>query len=47
MKPDRMTFDETFRAIRGGDIGVIIAFTIECAIMASPFLIIIGAWMSS
>lgn len=42
-----MTFGETFRAIRDGDIGVIAAFTIECLIMASPIIILYGAWIYS
>lgn len=39
-----MTFDDTFRAIRQGDLGVIIAFTLECLIMASGPALLIGAW---
>jgi len=39
-----MTWDETFRAIKGGDIGCIIALTIECAIMLSPVALFYGAW---
>lgn len=47
MSVDTMTFGETFRAIRDGDIGVIIAFSIECLIMASPLIIVYGAWVCS
>lgn len=46
MKTDTMTFGETFAAIRQGDVGCIKAFALECAIMASPFVIIIGAWLA-
>ncbi len=42
IEPLTMTWDEAFRAIRGGDRGVIIALGIECLIMASP-LFLIGA----
>lgn len=41
---DTMTWDETFAAIRGGDIGCIIAFSIECLIMASPVVLVVGAY---
>lgn len=45
MEFDRpMTFGETWMAIKGGDIGVICAFALECAIMLSPLLIVVGAW---
>ena len=47
MSNDTMTFGETFRAIRDGDIDIIIAFSIECLIMASPVIILYGAWVYS
>jgi hypothetical protein len=42
-----MTFGETFRAIRGGDVGCTIAFAIECLIMASPLAIVVAAYYFS
>lgn len=35
-----MTFGETFAAIRQGDVGVIVAFGLECLIMAVPFVLV-------
>ena len=39
-----MTFDEIFRAIRGGDRCMLVGFAIECAIMLSPVAIFVGAY---
>ncbi len=42
-----MTFDDIFRAICQGDCGVILAFSLECLIMAIPFILIgIAVWAS-
>jgi hypothetical protein len=46
MQSEMLTFEEVFRAIRGGDVDCIIAFSLECAIMASPVLILFGAWLA-
>ena len=35
-----MSFEDTFRAIKQGDTGCIIAFSLECVIMASPFILL-------
>jgi len=40
-----MTWDEIWRAIKGGDTGVIIATLIEVAIMASLVAIFAIAWL--
>lgn len=42
---DTMSFGDTFRAIRGGDIGCIMAFTLEVGIMLSPVLILGGMYL--
>lgn len=47
MKDRPMTWEETFMAIRQGDIGTIIAFTLECLIMLSPILIAFGVWFAT
>lgn len=41
-----MTFDETFRAIRGGDLRILAALAIECAIMLSPVALFVGAYLA-
>lgn len=35
-----MTWGETFAAIRSGDVGFIVGFCAECAIMSSPFILV-------
>jgi hypothetical protein len=39
-----MTWGETWMAILDGDARIIAATLIECAILASPFAILFGAW---
>ena len=40
MRYREMSFEDTFRAIRMGEIRIAFAFAVECLIMASPFILL-------